>query len=44
MSTAGPAAASRPQDSRPGTYGSGAAQAAAPQTGDGPLFQQGAAQ
>jgi hypothetical protein len=43
MSTAG-ALRPQPHDSRPGTHGSGAAQAAAPQTGDGPLLQQGAAQ
>ncbi|WP_346096692.1 hypothetical protein [Streptomyces olivaceiscleroticus] len=34
----------RSYDSRPRAHGSGAAQAADPPTGDGPLFQQGAAQ
>ncbi|SER62016.1 hypothetical protein SAMN05421870_10314 [Streptomyces qinglanensis] len=34
----------RSYDSRPLAHGSGTVQAAAPQTGDGPLFQQGAAQ
>jgi hypothetical protein len=34
----------RSYDSRPRAHGSSAAQAAAPQTGDGPLFQQGTVQ